>query len=435
MTTGMTSDPAPPPARAPLRFVRLDYAGFSGMFCYAAASLAVPMTLVAIGETLGFPIAEDGSKTLGGLLHLGRTLAMIPAMLLCGVLAAWWGIARTLAGAIALMGTGIAMAATAPSYGWLLAGIVLAGLGEGVLEGLLTPFVQELHPDEPGRYLNFTHSFWAVGTLVTVLTLGGFLEARVSWRYLLGATAVLSLLPLSLLLWPSPRRRNGRDGGASLSSRVRRPAGSGESPRAVALRVGRRTREILARPHFWLFFAAMFFAGGGEFGLTFWIPAIIKSVFNGTDWQCGVSTACFAGGMVAGRMGWGYFVRQSQLARLVIGSGLAATALGIALCLPDPGSVSLWAIDGLLLLTGIAAAPFWPSIQSYASDRLPELDMTMLFVLLSCAGIPGCGVITWLMGVAGDRWGLHGALILVPASFLIMTALIALDWRRAPKPE
>ena len=42
---------------------------------------------------------------------------------------------------------------------------------------------------------------------------------------------------------------------------------------------------------------------------------------------------------------------------------------------------------GLLFLAGLATAPFWPSVQSYATDRLPAADTTMLLILLSCAGI------------------------------------------------
>ena len=68
-------------------------------------------------------------------------------------------------------------------------------------------------------------------------------------------------------------------------------------------------------------------------------------------------------------------------------------------------------------------------VQSYSADRLPQTDTTMLFILLACAGIPGCGVATWLMGVIGNQsGGLAKAFYLVPACYLILALLIGYDW-------
>ena len=76
--------------------------------------------------------------------------------------------------AVVLMGVGILLCAIAPIYGVLFLALMIAGLGEGVIEGLGTPFVQALHTDEPGRYINFSHAFWSIGVLVTVLITGVF---------------------------------------------------------------------------------------------------------------------------------------------------------------------------------------------------------------------------------------------------------------------
>ena len=78
----------------------------------------------------------------------------------------------------------------------------------------------------------------------------------------------------------------------------------------------------------------------------------------------------------------------------------------------------------LLFLCGVGSSPFWPSIQSLCVDRLPRLDSTLAFIVLSCAGVPGCGFFTWLMGLAGDRFGLARSFALVPLSYLAMVALV-----------
>jgi len=52
----------------------------------------------------------------------------------------------------------------------------------------------------------------------------------------------------------------------------------------------------------------------------------------------------------------------------------------------------------------------------------------MLFVLLSCAGVPGCGFFAWLMGYMGGQDGdLSHSFYLVPLCYLVLVVLIAID--------
>lgn len=406
---------------APLRFGRYDYGSFFSMGCYAAGSLAVPMTLAEMSGELGL------SLSWGGFLQMGRSIAMVATMLFCGVAAARWGKTRTIAGSLLMMGGGVALCAVAPGYGILLCAMALAGLGEGVLEGLLTPYVQDIHPVDSGRYLNFTHAFWSVGTLATVLTVGALLgDGFFSWRVLLGMIGASSLIPFAILMWPTKARREAgrKNGDAAMSVRgVARP-------RISAGDVGRHTVAILRCRRFWIFFAAMFFAGGGEFSLTFWMPKFIDEVYHGTPWQRGLATAAFAFGMIAGRMGAGVLVRQQYLRRLLLCSGALALAVALAFPLLEPETTPLWAIYLLAVVAGLGAAPLWPSIQSYAADRAPMLDTTMLFVLLSCAGIPGAGFFSWIIGVVGGEFGLKAAFLVPPGAFLVMIGLLLADRRR-----
>jgi MFS family permease len=393
-----------------MTFGRFDYAAFMSFMAYAAGSVAVPVVLVSLARDLGFSL-ERGGLTAGGALHLGRSVLMVATMLLCGFAAGRWGKRRTLGWSVVLMGVGLALCAVAPSYGCLFLALLLAGAGEGVIEGLATPFVQDLHPAEPGRYINFTHGFWSVGVVVTVLIAGGLLSLGVSWRLILGAIAVCTLLPVLFLLLPSRPGHEYR-----------------EPPEAIHwITVLGHAVTIMKIPRFWLFFAAMFVAGGGEFCLTFWCASYIQLTLTPAAWAGGVGTACFAGGMVLGRTGWGYLIRQSHLRALIVWSALGGTAVTLLF----PVVTHLWLFCGLLFLAGVATAPFWPSVQSYCADCLPGTDTTMLFILLSCAGIPGCGFFTWLMGYIGNHsGGLSRAFYLVPACFLVLAALIGYDWHR-----
>ena len=278
-------------------FGRYDYATFLSFFAYASGSVVVPVALVMLARDLGFSL-ETGGMTAGGALHLGRTMAMVGAVLLSGFVAGHWGTRRSLGAGVLFMGLGMLLCAFTPVYGVLLLALMLAGCGEGVIEGLATPFVQDLHAgDEPGRYINFSHAFWSVGVLVTVLVSGALLTLGVSWRLLIGGVSLLGFLAGVLLLI---RSRGGQ-------------VYPDATARTHWVHVWGHAAGIVRQPRFWLYYAAMFLAGGGEFCLTFWSASHIQLRYGAQAWSGGVGTACFAAGMVLGRTGWGYLVRQHQL--------------------------------------------------------------------------------------------------------------------------
>lgn len=397
-----------------LRFGRYDYGAFLTFFCYAACSLIVPVSLVQVALDLRFPLGEGGMGA-GGALHMGRSIALVAAMAVCGFASGRWGNCKSIGYSLVFMVAGMLAGAFSPTYAVLFLALLIAGFGEGIVEGLATPLVQDLHREEPGRYINFSHGFWSVGVVATVLAAGYLLLLGVSWRWLMIGIGALTLVPVLILLLPSRKYdlhpdRNNR-----------------QSWREVCRNAG----AILRMPYFWLFFAAMFLAGGGEFCLTFWLAAYIQEVYGQTPMTGGIATACFAGGMIFGRTGWGVLIRQRHLGVLIIISAFAGTVATAVF----PLFHTMWILYILLFAAGVATGPFWPSVQSYCAERIPEADTTMLFILLSCAGIPGCGVFTWAMGIIGDHLGLQVSVYLVPACFFLLGLLILGDYlyRHGPK--
>ncbi len=390
-----------------MTFGRYDVAAFVSFFAYASGSVVLPIALVALAVDLGFDL-EEGGMSAGGALPLASTVPMVAAMLLAGFIAGRWGKRRTMGLAVVLMGVGLLVCASAPVYAVLFAAIMILGLGQGVLEALATPFVQAMHPQESGRYINFAHAFWPVGVLTTVLVAGGLIAVGVSWRLLVVGAACLTFLASALIFQPAPKDKAYPEHLEPVHWTV----------------VWGHIKAILKTRRFWLFYAAMFLAGGGEYCLTFWSASYIQLHFAATAWAGGAGVACFAGGMFLGRTGWGYLIRQHHLNRLVFVSALVAALVSYSI----PWLTELWWLFGLLFVSGLATAPFWPSIQSYSTDRLPDRDSTMMFILLSCAGVPGCGVFTWLMGLVGDyAGGLRAAFYLVPGCFVGLAVLMLVD--------
>ncbi len=398
-------------------FGRYDYAAFSTFIAYASGSIAIPVALVQIARALHFPL-DAGGTSLGGWLHMVRSIALCASMIMCGFVAGRWGNRRPLGYSVLLIGVGMLLCAASPTFGFLLFALVIAGLGEGVVEGLATPFVQELHAGESGRYVNFTHGFWSLGVLISTLVFGFLLYVGVSWRIVLLLAAGFAILPTALLLMPEKKHR--------YPERLERH---------TVKHVIRQSTDIFRVPKFWLYFGAIFLGGGGEFCLTFWCASFIQLEFAASAMAGGIGTASFAAGMFAGRTAFGFLLHQRHLKGLLVVTGVAATLISLAvpqlprLVTPDAQWV-LPALFGILFLSGIAVAPFWPSIQTLAVDRMPKQDATMIYVLLSCAGVPGCGFFTLLMGYVGKYAGLTPSFYLVPACFIVMVALLLVDRKR-----
>ena len=407
-------------SRVKLEFHRYDYAAFITFFAYAASSVIVPVALMQIATALGFPLAEGGMGA-GGALQISRTISMTTLMVVSGFIGAKLGLRKSLGMAAFVMGFGCLAVSLSNSYWFLFTAILCAGCGEGYIEAMATPFVQKLHKENTGQYMNFAHSFWSIGVTGTTIGAGFMLMCGVPWRPVVFCTCLLAVVAGLFLLWPEKKGHEFPEEHESLALGT----------------VVKQTKEIWSTPKFWLFFLLMFMAGGAEYCLTFWLASFMQLTMKTGAFLGGVATAVFSLGMVTGRMGWGVYVPQKRLGQSLIVACTVGLLLSCAIPFVRPdmvvgriGSVILLFV--LLYLIGITIAPLWPTIQTYSVDRLPKhLDETMVFVWLSCAGVPGCGTFAWLMGVLGDVFhSLNMPFFLVPACQLLLAVALLLETRR-----
>ena len=193
--------------REKLHFGRYDYACCSAFAAYSLCSMAIPLVIVEMGKALDFPL-DAGGMAAGGGLHLLRSIAMVGALLFCGVIAGRFGKRLTMGSAMLLMGLGIGICAWVPGYFWLLPFLVLAGIGEGICEGLATPFVQDLHTDAPERYVNMSHGMWSVGIALCVVLSAVLLTSGAGWRWMMILCGLAALGSAMLFLWrENPAKR------------------------------------------------------------------------------------------------------------------------------------------------------------------------------------------------------------------------------------
>ncbi len=396
-------------------FHRYDFAAFAAFAVYALCSLSVPLTIVKMGDDLQFPLT-DGGMGQGGALHLVRCCGMVLALVLCGSIAARIGKRFTMGLSMLLMGAGIFLCAFSPVYWVFCPLLLLTGFGEGICEGIATPFVQDLHPDNPERYVNVAHSFWSIGILLCVFLAGGLLTLEVHWRFVFAGCGILGLITAVLFFL---REKDG----------YRYPE-SGE--RVDTVQLIRKSILIFKTPRFWTYCFCMFVGAGAEFCLTFWAAAYLELTFGASAFVASLGVGVIAAGMFCGRNGVALIAKRGNLPLILIICSLGTAVLSLFLAFIKPEflpSVS-WmyvALFCLLFLCGIGIAPFWPTLQVYGVNSLPELDSTLLFIIFSAMGIPGCGFFTWIIGVLGDKFGLQGAFLLIPSTMLIYALILFLE--------
>lgn len=386
------------PAASRSRWHGLDTASAVSFLSYSSSATATPICLVILARELQFSLSQAGA------LEMIRNSTLALVLLTSAFLAGRWGKVRCLGFGGILIGIGLLLYALAPGYGVVALALGLAGLGGGLKEALINPLIQDLHPKDSGRYLNLLNAFWSVGVLLTMLGGGELLTQGVSWRLVIAGVGVLSLSSGGLFLWHLRRHPESVTTGAGHLLRIK--------------------ASILRDRRFWAFWAMMFLAGGIEGAYTFWSASYFQIEFATSPRLGGIGTSFFAAGMIIGRLASGIWVRQHQLFLLLVSSAVLGLIVGFLL--PLVPTVPLLCF--LMGLMGLSLACFWPTIQSYAADRLPY-DTTTLFILLSCGGIPGFACLSWFVGYIADAIDLRAAFLVLPVLFLPLIALFRLERR------
>ena len=166
----------------------LDIASRSSLFTYALSAVALPVSLLAITSELNLSLTQAGSLSLiSSVVSFSFLLGSIP-------IASAIGKIRPLRFGIWIVALGFALYTRVSSYWTVLAVVLTAAVGQSLLEALLTPLVEDIHPEDDGSQQVLLHSFWPMGVIFGTLTIGESLSRGVSWRILFLAIALLALL-------------------------------------------------------------------------------------------------------------------------------------------------------------------------------------------------------------------------------------------------
>src|SRR5687767_1704381 len=269
---------------------------YAAMMCLAIGINLLPVFLTSIGASFG----EGGMLSREELGRLGAVAfaGLVAGILATGPLADRYGAKPFVILANGLTVLGLAGMAASPTFSLLLVTVFVVGLGAGMLDMILSPVVAALNPERRTAAMNWLHSFYPVGAVVTIFIGTLALALDVGWR----AVCWLSIaLPLGLTLAFLPLR----------------------FPDLVTASHGRTSiRELCSRPWFLIALAAIFMGGATELGMAQWLPAYAETSLGFSPTTAGVGLLLFSIAMALGRMTVGMLEASANAYGIMIGGSL-----------------------------------------------------------------------------------------------------------------
>jgi MFS family permease len=368
------------------------------ILCYGAMmGLAIGLNLLPVFLTTlsglyggAEGLSQEQLGRLGALAFAGLAVGI----LLTGPLADRWGAKPFVQLGNAMISISLVGLAFAPSYAALGIWMFVLGLGAGILDMVLSPVVAALNPARRAVAMNWLHSFYCVGAVVTILAGALALEAGLGWR---GSCLLLIPLPMGLLI---------------AFARQRFPALTTEG--------GRMSLAALVK-HGWFVAAlfAIFLGGATELGMAQWLPAYAETSLGFSQWTGSMALLAFSVAMALGRMVIGALGgKMNPFQIMAWGCGLSVGLFLLGSFLPVPGAALVACV-----LAGFTGSCLWPTMLAVTADRYPEGGASM-FGALAALGNAGGIFMPWLVGWIADRRDLHWGLAVSAIAPALMLPLV-----------
>ena len=355
---------------------------YAGMMCLAIGLNLLPVFLTTLGADLGGDegLTNEQLGRLGAMMFAG----LVVGILVTGPLADRLGSKPFTIAGNGLIALGLLLLGLAPGYGTACLAVFVLGLGAGILDMMLSPIVCALQPEHRTAAMNWLHSFYCTGAVLTVLISSVAMRLGVNWRTL---SFWLTVVPALVALAFVP---------------MRMPALVAEGAERT------RLRDLMRKPYFLIALATLFLGGATEVGMAQWLPAYAEKSLGYSKWIAGMSLLFFSLAMAIGRIGAGMAGRRLNPFSLLLGCCVGSVFLMIVGCFAPWAAIALAGC----MAVGITGSCLWPSTLAVVADHYPRGGASM-FGMLSAFGNFGCVFMPWAVGAVADcstmRWGLSTA--------------------------
>ena len=268
------------------------------------------------------------------------------------------------------------------AYVGLIIPTVLAAIGGGIIEVLISPIVEACPTKEKSATMSLLHSFYSWGAAGTILlsTLFFALAGIENWRVL---TCLLAIIPTV---------------GALLFTVV--PIFTLEADTEEG-RKKAESKSLLRSGLFWIFFIIMFCAGASEMAMSQWASSFAETGLGVSKTLGDLLGPCaFAIFMGSARVIYAFNGKRMKLtAFFTVSAALCTLSYLLSALSPHP----LLSLAGCALC-GLSVGIMWPGTYSLATESITFGGVRM-FALLALAGDMGCVIGPSLAGTVAEIFG------------------------------
>ena len=339
-------------------------------------------------------------KAAGGTLLLLITFGVLLGALVFGPIVDRRGYKPILVISTAAIILGLEGVAFAPSIMWLRVSVFLIGFAGGIINGGANALVSDISGEERGPRLNLLGVFFGIGAMGVPFVIA-VLTSRFSHAALIAGVGALVIVPLGVIAttsFPPPKQPQG-------------------FPIADA---GRLLRD----PVMLLMGTMLFLESGLELIVGGWTSTFVTEELQVTERTALIMLSLYWAGMMLARLVIGTALNRTSPFRILY-TCLAVALLGAALLLTTE-SVGFAALGVFLLGVGFAA--MFPTVLGFIGTRFAALSGTAFSAAFTMALIGGM-ILPYLAGVLGERFGMRGSFLIVPAALLTLAVLLAILFR------
>lgn len=268
------------------------------------------------------------------------------------------------------------------AYIGLIIATVLAAIGGGIIEVLISPIIEACPTKEKSSAMSLLHSFYSWGFAITVLlsTLFFSTVGIENWRVL---ACLWSIVPLS---------------GALMFSFVPIYTLEADNPAETE---SDKQNSLLRSGIFWVFFIIMFCAGASEMAMNQWASTFAEQGI-GVSKSLGdlLGPCAFAVFMGLARV---FYALNEKRIKLVAYFGISAFLCTLSYLIAALSPYSLLSLFGCALC-GLSVGIMWPGTYSLATKNITFGGVRM-FALLALAGDLGCVAGPSLAGTVAELCG------------------------------
>jgi fucose permease len=364
--------------------------------CACLCLLTFGIVFTMVGTVLLSVMERFGiDKASGGALLLLMTFGVLLGALIFGPIVDRRGYKAMLLGSTALIIIGLEGVAFAPSMGWLRVAVVLIGFAGGIINGGANALVSDISGEERGPRLNLLGVFFGVGAMGVPFVIA-LLSSRFSHAALIagvGALVLVSLAVIATTSFPPPKQAQG-------------------FPIADA---GRLLRD----PVMLLMGLMLFLESGLEITVGGWTSTFVTEELAVAERSALILLSLYWTGMMLARLAIGTVLSRASPFKILYVC-LAIALAGAALLLTTH-SVPLAAL-GIFSL-GVGFAAMFPTVLGFVGTRFATLSGTAFSAAITMALVGGM-IMPYAAGVLGERFGMRGSFLIVPAALVVLGALL-----------